>query len=173
MYWYRLQIKWAYEKMFVIVTEFNWIFAIISIFKCINSCVYSSNNLAYTGVGIWICMIWLPALFRCNAISHLQHFASHIVFVIEYILWNDRGPQSWETECPPFEASSWELVKGQTGKTQFFLLWAVYFWIGYSARVNFLFLCCSCQRPPLWSSGQSSSLQIQGSQVRFPGTTKN
>jgi hypothetical protein len=26
--------------------------------------------------------------------------------------------------------------------------------------------------PPLWSSGQSSWLQIQGSQVRFPGTTK-
>jgi hypothetical protein len=26
--------------------------------------------------------------------------------------------------------------------------------------------------PPLWSSGQSSWLQIQGSRVRFPGTTK-
>jgi hypothetical protein len=25
---------------------------------------------------------------------------------------------------------------------------------------------------PLWSSGQSSLLQIQGSRVRFPGTTK-
>jgi hypothetical protein len=28
------------------------------------------------------------------------------------------------------------------------------------------------RRPPLWSSGQSSWLQIQGSRVRFPGTTK-
>jgi hypothetical protein len=27
-------------------------------------------------------------------------------------------------------------------------------------------------RPPLWSSGQSSWLQMQGSRVRFPGTTK-
>jgi hypothetical protein len=27
-------------------------------------------------------------------------------------------------------------------------------------------------RPPLWSSGQSSWLQIQGSRVRFPSTTK-
>jgi hypothetical protein len=26
--------------------------------------------------------------------------------------------------------------------------------------------------PPLWSSGQSSWLQIQGSRVRFLGTTK-
>jgi hypothetical protein len=26
--------------------------------------------------------------------------------------------------------------------------------------------------PPLWSSGQSSWLQIQGSRVRFPGTIK-
>jgi hypothetical protein len=26
--------------------------------------------------------------------------------------------------------------------------------------------------PPLWSSGRSSLLQIQGSRVRFPGTTK-
>jgi hypothetical protein len=25
---------------------------------------------------------------------------------------------------------------------------------------------------PLWSSGQSSWLQMQGSRVRFPGTTK-
>jgi hypothetical protein len=28
------------------------------------------------------------------------------------------------------------------------------------------------RRPPLWSSGQSFLLQIQGSRVRFPGTTK-
>jgi hypothetical protein len=27
-------------------------------------------------------------------------------------------------------------------------------------------------RPPLWSSGQSSWLQMQGSWIRFPGTTK-
>jgi hypothetical protein len=27
-------------------------------------------------------------------------------------------------------------------------------------------------RPPLWSSGQSSWLQIQGSRFRFPDTTK-
>jgi hypothetical protein len=27
-------------------------------------------------------------------------------------------------------------------------------------------------RPPLWSSGQSSWLQMQGSRIRFPGTTK-
>jgi hypothetical protein len=27
-------------------------------------------------------------------------------------------------------------------------------------------------RPPLWSNGQSSWLQIQGSRVRFPGTAK-
>jgi hypothetical protein len=28
------------------------------------------------------------------------------------------------------------------------------------------------RRPPLWSSGQSSWLQIRRSQVRFPGTTR-
>jgi hypothetical protein len=27
-------------------------------------------------------------------------------------------------------------------------------------------------RPPLWSSGQSSWLQMQGSRVQFPGTTQ-
>jgi hypothetical protein len=40
-----------------------------------------------------------------------------------------------------------------------------------------VFLCDLCSAlvsvaPPLWSSGQSSLLQIQGSRVRFPGTTK-
>jgi hypothetical protein len=30
----------------------------------------------------------------------------------------------------------------------------------------------SFYRPPLWSSGQSSWIEMQGSRVRFPGTTK-
>jgi hypothetical protein len=32
-------------------------------------------------------------------------------------------------------------------------------------------LYCRVQRPPLWSSGQSSWLQIRRPRVRFPGTT--
>jgi predicted ferric reductase len=38
---------------------------------------------------------------------------------------------------------------------------------------NWIYICyVEESRPPLWSSGQSSWLQIQGSRVRFPGTTK-
>jgi hypothetical protein len=43
----------------------------------------------------------------------------------------------------------------------------------YALNFNILIMLYSLTyRPPLWSSGRSSWLQIQGSRVRFPGTTK-
>jgi hypothetical protein len=36
----------------------------------------------------------------------------------------------------------------------------------------YLFISHAYTIPPLWSSGQSSRLQIQGSRIPFPGTTK-
>jgi hypothetical protein len=41
-----------------------------------------------------------------------------------------------------------------------------------SDKHKLFFLLSAIKRPPLWSSGQSSWLQIQGSRVRFPGHYK-
>jgi hypothetical protein len=59
--------RFGYDKMIVIVTEFNWIFSIISLFRCLIRLFIKCLTFASVGVGMFL--IWLAAIIRCNAIS--------------------------------------------------------------------------------------------------------
>jgi hypothetical protein len=65
-------------------------------------------------------------------------------------------------------ASNSRLVSNPAGLMTIFSLFAAFsLWDSFSEDMH------NSQGPHLWSSGQSSWLQMQGSRVRFPVTTKN